>query len=333
MRGNNKKMMRKIDYLDKIELSNDLSVPNLEDQKIIIQPDDENIEYKRTNTFSSFLSDDTTVRSNKTAKTFQSKPFNKELDLDIPNFSPTKYAPNKWKFAHSLFYFFYSSFLIASNIIYLFPKNYNSYNIVLLISHSCYFISSFLEWFYFKRGCIGYANLNSKIKDNIDYSIKARILRSEQGWKYFFSFFASIILIYGNIYYILSVKSNDNNKKGVIPDVEFCNINLIGVMIISLAQILKLEKILMETKLYIVKNDLSNCLIEIFFFFASLCFGTLYFYSILYNYDDERFKNFYMILRIIGCALTFLSSISLINRYYMSDYDDLNTSDLSNVTL
>ena len=86
-------------------------------------------------------------------------------------------------------------------------------------------------------------------------------------------------------------------------------------MIISLAQILKLEKILMETKLYIVKNDLSNCLIEIFFFFASLCFGTLYFYSILYNYDDERFKNFYMILRIIGCALTFLSSISLINRY------------------
>ena len=74
-------------------------------------------------------------------------------------------------------------------------------------------------------------------------------------------------------------------------------------------------------------------LIEIFFFFASLAFGTIYFYSLLYNYDNQNFETFYMTLRISGCIMAFFSSAFLINRYYMSDYDDLNASDLSNITL
>ena len=319
--------MKKINKLDKIDISNDENEINTKEKKLIFQPDAEDYNIKQTGTFSSYLSDTSTVKSDRSAKTYQSKPFNKELDFDIPDFTPTKYGPGLWKISHCLTYFLFTVALISGNIILIVSKNYDTYNIILLVSHVFYCISSSLEWWYFKRGCIGYANLNSRVKDNIDKSLKARILRSEQGWKYFFSFCAAMILVYGNIYYMLYI-----NGKKKVPDPEYWNINLIGAMVISLAEILKLEKILMETKQYVIRNDLSNCLIEIFLFFASLDFGTIYFYRLLYNYDNQITK-FYIILRIGGCIMTFFSSASLINRYYMSDYEDLNASDLSNITL
>ena len=321
-------MMKKINNLEKIDISNDDNEVNTKEKKLIFQPDLEDFNIKQTGTFSSYVSDTSTVKSDRSAKTYQSKPFNKELDFDIPYFSPTKYGPCAWKASHCIFYFLFTVTFIASNITFIASHNYDSYNIILLVANAFYCISSSLEWWYFKRGCIGYANLNSKVKDNIDKSLKARILRGEQGWKYFFSFCAAIILVYGNCYYMMYI-----NGKKKVPDPEYWNINLIGAMVISLAQILKLEKILMETKQYVIKNDLSNCLIEIFFFFASLAFGTIYFYRLLYNYDNQNFTNFYMALRITGCIMTFFSSACLINRYYMSDYDDLNASDLSNITL
>ena len=320
-------MMKKINKLDKIDISNDDNEINTKEKKLIFQPDAEDFNIKQTGTFSSYISDTSTVKSDRSAKTYQSKPFNKELDFDIPDFTPTKYGPGLWKISHCLTYFLFTVAFISGNIILIVSENYDTYNILLLVSHVFYCISSSLEWRYFKRGCIGYANLNSRVKDNIDKSLKARILRSEQGWKYFFSFCAAMILVYGNIYYMLFI-----NGKKKVPDPEYWNINLIGAMVISLAEILKLEKILMETKQYVIRNDLSNCLIEIFLFFASLAFGTIYFYRLLYNYDNQISK-FYMILRIGGCILTFFSSASLINRYYMSDYEDLNASDLSNITL
>lgn len=321
-------MMKKINNLEKIELSNDDNEINTKENRLIYQQDADEFNIKQTGTFSSYISDTSTVRSGRTEKTYQSKPFNKELDLDLPDFTATKYGPGPWKIAHCISYFFFVVSFITSNIVLITNRDYDTYNVILLVSHTFYCISSSLEWWYFRRGCIGYANLNSRVKDNIDKSLRARILRGEQGWKYFFSFCAGMILIYGNIYYFLYI-----NKKKKIPDPEYWNINLIGAMVISLAQILKLEKILMETKQYVIRNDISNCLIEIFFFFASLAFGTIYFYQLLYNYDNQDFETFYMILRIIGCVLTFFSSASLINRYYMSDYDDLNASDLSNITL
>ena len=329
MRGNNDDiMMKKINTLHRMIIykEDNNKIPKEDDSPDQLEKND--YQLKANESFTSFMSDTSTVRSNRSEKTYQSKSFNKELDFDIPDFSPTKYGPFLWKLAHCLFYFLYTIAFIVSNIIFIVSNKYDKYNIILLVAHIFYCISSFLEWWYFKRGCIGYANLNSKVKDNIDKSLKARILRSEQGWKYFFSFCASMILIYGNIYYFLYI--GDTGKE---PDPEYWNINLIGAMIISMAQILKLEKILMETKQYMIKNDLSNCLIEIFFFFASLSFGTLYFYRLLYNYDNEKYISFYFILRVVGSFLTFLSSACLFNRYYMSNYDDLNASDLSNITL
>jgi hypothetical protein len=321
-------MMKKINNLEKLDISNDDNEINTKDKKLIFQPETDEYNIKQTGTFSSYLSDTSTVKSDRSAKTYQSKPFNKELDFDIPDFTPTKYGPGLWKISHCTSYFIFAITFIVSNISLIVSKNYDTYNIILLVSHAFYCISSSLEWWYFKRGCIGYANLNSRVKDNIDKSFKARILRSEQGWKYFFSFCAAMILVYGNCYYMMYI----NGKKSV-PDPEYWNINLIGAMVISLAQILKLEKILMETKQYVIKNDLSNCLIEIFLFFASLAFGTIYFYRLLYNYDNQNFTTFYIALRISGSIMIFFSSFFLINRYYMHDYEDLNASDLSNVTL
>ena len=315
-------MMNRINALEKLELSNNLSNVKTENDYT----------RKRAETLSSINSDDSSIMSNLSANTTQSKPFNKELDLDLPDFSPTKYASPNWKIPHSFFYFAYGCILLGGNVTFIISDNFKSYNIISMIAHGSYCISSFMEWIYFRRGCIGKANLNSKVKNNIDKSLKAKILRSEQGWKYFFSFLASIILVLGNIYYINY--SNNNDDKGDFPDVQFWNINLVGVMIISLAQIWKISKILTQTRQYMIKNDLSNCLIEIFFYFASLFFGILYFFNLTYNtYDFEKFEKFYKILRIGGSIFTFFSSISLINRYYMSSYDDLNTSDISNVTI
>ena len=104
-------------------------------------------------------------------------------------------------------------------------------------------------------------------------------------------------------------------------------------MIISLAQILKLNKILTENKQYVVVNDISNCFVEIFLFFGSLFFGASYYIQIMYNYDQETFNQFVTILKFIGNGFILLSGISLVHRYFLSDYDDLNTSDLSNITL
>ena len=53
----------------------------------------------------------------------------------------------------------------------------------------------------------------------------------------------------------------------------------------------------------------------------------------MYNYDQETFNQFVTILKFIGNGFIILSGISLVHRYFLSDYDDLNASDLSNITL
>ena len=259
--------------------------------------------------------------------TYISQPFNEEKDLDLPNFTLTKYNSINWRLSHSITYFLYSFFLIISSIISFTEKDNNSdYNTVMLISHIFYSLSTFIQWNYFKRGCVTkYSNLNSKVKKNIDKSFKAKFLRSEEGWKYFFSFFASIDLIYGNIYLFTF-----GNKK---LEPEFWNINLFGCLIISLTQILKLEKILTKNKQYFVVNDLSNSLIEIFLFFGSLSFGNNYFLQIAYNYDLDRFQYIFMALKLGGSLFIIISGLCLFHRYFFSNYADLNSSSISNVSI
>ena len=272
---------------------------------------------------------------NSKSLSYESEPYNDEINLDLPDFSPTKYNSVTWKILHSIFYSLYSFLLFGANILYIKTEYFSSYNFFSLISHISYFFSSFMEWLHFNRGCIVKANYNSVTKSKIDNSLKAKILRSEKGWIYFFSVFASMILIYGNIYYILYNKKNNEDKleKEVIPNYEFWNVNAIGSMIISLAQILKIEKILIQTNQYLIKNDLSNCLIEIFLYFGSLVFGTLYFFNIMYDYDTERFEVFYNVLRIAGSVFILFSALCLLQRYFGKNYEDLNLSTLSNATI
>ena len=80
-------------------------------------------------------------------------------------------------------------------------------------------------------------------------------------------------------------------------------------------------------------NDLSNCLVEIFLYFGSLCYGSTFFIQLLYYSEQEKLDFFPKVTQIIGSVLALLSGIILLHRYYFSDYDDLNTSDLSNVTI
>ena len=135
--------------------------------------------------------------------TFVSEPFNEEKDLDLPNFTSMKYSEFRWRISHSLTYMIYCILLFISTFFWLEQDDEeNDFNSLMLISHIFYFISAFIQWFYFKRGCIGDANYNTQVKKNVVKSFKAKILRSEEGWKYFFSLFASFILILGNIYYI-----------------------------------------------------------------------------------------------------------------------------------
>ena len=301
--------------LDKIDLNRiDKSITNplLQDSNII----------KRNESFLSSNSFSSTLNSKSLNNTFESMPFNEEKDLDLPKFSPTKYNTLAWRLFHSITYFLYTIFLLGSTICFKLKKN--NFNIAMVIGHGFLFIASFIQWFYYRRGCIGKANYNSGIKHNIDRSSKAKLLRSEEGWKYFFSLLGSGVLIYGNIYDFISSEGHES---------EFWNINLVGSMIISLSQILKLEKILTENKQYVVRNDISNCFIEIFLFFGSIFFGASYYIQIMYNFDEDSFRKFVIILKFIGNGSIFFSGLCLIHRYFLSDYDDLNISDLSNVTI
>ena len=309
-----------LDVLNIYKIDKDLENSNL--NKSI---ENKKVENKSFISYNSDTNSIQSVSSKISQVTYVSEPFKDDKDLDLPNFSPMKYTPFRWRISHSSTYLIYSLILLISTILWISgDDNDNNCNTLMLIAHCFYLISAFIQWFYFKRGCIGYANHNSRVKANIDKSLKAKILRSEEGWKYFFSLFAVIILIFGNIYFISSGKESNP---------EYWNINLIGCMIISLSQIMKIEKILIENKSYMVHNDLSHSLVEIFMFFGSLSYGSYYFIQILYDYDRDILRYLFKILKLFGNGFIIFSSICLLDRYFCSSFDDLNISDLSNATL
>jgi hypothetical protein len=275
------------------------------------------IERQRFESYSSFKSN-SSAGSN---RTLDSMPFKEELDLDLPNFSPTKYNSDIWKIINCILYSIFSLGLLVYTVFFLLRKDSIYTKLACDIS---FFFYNLMNWLHYKRGCIGYSNLNSRLKTNVDKSFKAKFLRSEYGMKYFYPIIACFILIYSDIYFLLI--SQEQN-----PD--FWNINLAGLMIISLSQILKLEKILTDNRQYSVKNDLPNCFVEIFLFFGSLCFSISYLIQMVYIYDEETFRLFVVILKFIGIFFILFSDIFLIFRFFFSGYDDLNTSDTSNLTV
>jgi hypothetical protein len=246
------------------------------------------------------------VMSRESVKTYQSIPYmENKLDLDLPYFSPTKYETVYWKIFHSLSFFLFAAILSTSTW-FFYKKQKQIYHISLTISNVFLVISTIMEWNHFKRGCIGYSNLNSKIKKNIDYSFRARVLRSEFGLKYFISFMASIMFIFGNIYYF-SFTTNANSI-----DNPFIDFNLFGMLTLSLSEIMKLEKMLTENKTNSVKSDFSKSLVEILLFFGSLLFGASYMIQLFYlNVDDSPLDKFYIIIRAVGNINFLISSLVL----------------------
>jgi hypothetical protein len=301
------------------EINNNIDIIDInrsftENNNKINKPENER---QRFESYSSFKSN-SSAGSN---RTLDSMPFKEELDLDLPNFSPTKYNSDIWKIINCFFYSVFSLGLLVYTVFFLLRKDSIYTKLACDIS---FFFYNLMNWLHYKRGCIGYSNLNSRLKTNVDKSFKAKFLRSEYGMKYFYPIIACFILIYSDIYFLLI--SQEQN-----PD--FWNINLAGLMIISLSQILKLEKILTDNRQYSVKNDLPNCFVEIFLFFGSLCFSISYLIQMVYIYDEETFRLFVVILKFIGIFFILFSDIFLIFRFFFSGYDDLNTSDTSNLTV
>ena len=301
------------------EINNNIDIIDInrsftENNNKINKPENER---QRFESYSSFKSN-SSAGSN---RTLDSMPFKEELDLDLPNFSPTKYNSDCWKIINCFFYSVFSLGLLVYTVFFLLRKDSIYTKLACDIS---FFFYNLMNWLHYKRGCIGYSNLNSRLKTNVDKSFKAKFLRSEYGMKYFYPIIACFILIYSDIYFLLI--SQEQN-----PD--FWNINLAGLMIISLSQILKLEKILTDNRQYSVKNDLPNCFVEIFLFFGSLCFSISYLIQMVYIYDEETFRLFVVILKFIGIFFILFSDIFLIFRFFFSGYDDLNTSDTSNLTV
>ena len=301
------------------EINNNIDIIDInrsftENNNKINKPENER---QRFESYSSFKSN-SSAGSN---RTLDSMPFKEELDLDLPNFSPTKYNSDIWKIINCILYSIFSLGLLVYTVFFLLRKDSIYTKLACDIS---FFFYNLMNWLHYKRGCIGYSNLNSRLKTNVDKSFKAKFLRSEYGMKYFYPIIACFILIYSDIYFLLI--SQEQN-----PD--FWNINLAGLMIISLSQILKLEKILTDNRQYSVKNDLPNCFVEIFLFFGSLCFSISYLIQMVYIYDEENFRLFVVILKFIGIFFILFSDIFLIFRFFFSGYDDLNTSDTSNLTV
>ena len=259
---------------------------------------------------------------------------NKEiLDVDLPNFTPTKYLSFNWKAIHFIFYLIFALFYFISEIINFKKKNdfdsYKIYNVLHLLGSFFYFLSSFLEWLNFRRGCIGLSNLNSKLKNNIDYSLKAKILRSETGIKYFLNIFSSLIFLSSNI---ISLDKIDK-----FPTFTNVNIYLFGFFILIIAENYKIEKILIKTKQYNVKNDLSNFFIELFnLIFAMLFSFGFILYILFYLSNTEKILNNIRTCQyfwLIGSISLLLSSFCLLYRYFFSGYDDLNISNMTYATI
>ncbi len=253
-----------------------------------------------------------------------------DLDYDLPNFTSTKYNSTSWKLCHGTTYFLFSfGYLTSSVLIFTQGKALDDTTIFAseianVFGSAMYFISSTIEWFHYRRGCIGLSNLNSNIKTNIDKSCKAAFHRSEVGIKYFLSMLSSMIMIAASVVVI----ANRNNKlaKG------YSNIlYLLAMMILSFSQIGKVERIMMKTKQYTYTKDKSNLVVEMLGMYGGFVLSIYYLIQIFAMNPNDLLiiTSLNGVFNIIGCILFFMSALSMQYRYYITGYSDLNQGDMS----
>ena len=257
--------------------------------------------------------------SSATFKTYKSIPFQSDnLDLDIPNFSPTRFKKSNWKMTHSCCCFLFSIFYGISAV-FIYRKDENTYFVLLAFAHIFLIISTLIEWCNFKRGCIGEANLNTKLKKNVDQSMKAKILRSEYGLIYFISCMAALMLFIGDAIHYFSEEIKLSKTDIEIILVYF---NVFGMMTLALSQIMKINKILkIDYHVSYVKSDFSKSLFEIIFFFASLLEGGTFMIQLFnINLKLSRLFVFHLIIKIFD-SLLFVTSVFILQfNYFLSDY-------------
>jgi hypothetical protein len=238
------------------------------------------------------------------------------LDLDIPNFSPPRYKKSNWKIFHSCCLLLFCV-LFAISVPFV-STNVNTYHILLLISHIFLIISTLIEWSYFNRGCIGDANLNSKLKSNIDQSFQAKVLRGESGLKYTICLISSLLLLVADIIYQATSQIKMSKME---TEIILDYFNIFGMMSIALAQIMKLEKMLNEgNKISYIEYDFLKSLFEIFFFFASLLDGGVCIIH-LFNMPIEKspLNIFHLIIKALSGILFIISAIILMINYFCND--------------
>ena len=213
--------------------------------------------------------------------------------------------------------------------IYSLKKSEKSFinDILFSIGSLCYLISSFIEWSHFKRGCCGQSNLNNQIKKNIDQSFMSKMKRSEIGVKYFSNVIVSMILL---ISYTLKVILKDKDLyKQLFPIFV-----LLGMSLLVITEIFKIEKTLTNTKQYRVKNDISNSMVEITNFIGALLYFTGNLIVISYkNNEKDKIIFFVSVINLIGTVFFVVSSFILFYRYFLSGFDDLNVSESSFMTI
>ena len=312
-------------------INTNIDTLNIEEKENLIiskKIEDNNSFIEKIDSLNSEVSEPSNENSQLTSQgTFASEKFNQEKDLDLPNFTATKNALFAWKVFHFIVYILHNVSLLLSSIYWYIP-NYKTYNIFLFVSHLGYIASTLMLFLYYKRGCLTDANLNTQVKSNVDKSFKAKILRSETGWIYFFSLVSALIFLYGNIF--LSTK--EVNEYNIYIN-EFFNINFVGTLIVSVTQIYKIGQALTENREYLITKDITRSIVEILFFFGSLFFGTSYLIQLMYNYDLKSYKVMITAFKFTGNILFVLSGITMCYRYFCSSHEDLNSSAVSNLSL
>lgn len=155
----------------------------------------------------------------------------------------------------------------------------------------------------------------------------SKMKRSEIGVKYFFNVIVSMILL---ISYTLKIIFKDKDLyKQLFPIFV-----LLGMSLLVITEILKIEKTLTNTKQYRVKNDISNSMVEITNFIGALLYFTGNLIIISYK-DNEKDKIifFVSVINLIGTVFFVVSSFILFYRYFLSGFDDLNVSESSFMTI
>ena len=155
----------------------------------------------------------------------------------------------------------------------------------------------------------------------------SKMKRSEIGVKYFSNVIVSMILL---ISYTLKIIFKDKDLyKQLFPIFV-----LLGMSLLVITEILKIEKTLTNTKQYRVKNDISNSMVEITNFIGALLYFTGNLIIISYK-DNEKDKIifFVSVINLIGTVFFVVSSFILFYRYFLSGFDDLNVSESSFMTI